>query len=198
MTKMVLIRLVACYDHETRTDNGSYNISPEHRVFSTPNSPSSTASANTINMSDGQEPVEPSLTPEEANRIIHSHRKVRYGKLCDSPNIPHVILVSVPHRRFGCEAIHPSLLNHDIGTACWPCRQRKVKCDNKQPCENCVKRDHANLCSYNPKNAHKTSGSVVGVKRARSRSPESDNSLKKVEDRWPRTTGKLFLFYQFF
>ena len=27
-----------------------------------------------------QEPIEASLTPEEANRIIHSHRKVRYGK----------------------------------------------------------------------------------------------------------------------
>ncbi|KAI1771293.1 fungal-specific transcription factor domain-containing protein [Hypoxylon cercidicola] len=36
------------------------------------------------------------------------------------------------------------------GTACWPCRQRKVKCDNKQPCENCVKREHPQLCSYKP------------------------------------------------
>ncbi|PNH38473.1 hypothetical protein VD0004_g8346 [Verticillium dahliae] len=63
------------------------------------------------------DPAHPSLdnlTPEEANRIIHSHRKVRYG------------------------------------TACWPCRQRKVKCDNQQPCENCVKRDHPQLCSYKP------------------------------------------------
>ncbi|CZT07415.1 probable ZFR1 regulator of fumonisin biosynthesis [Rhynchosporium graminicola] len=95
------------------------------------------------------------LTPDEANRIIHSHRKVRYG------------------------------------TACWPCRQRKVKCDNKQPCENCVKRDHANLCSYNPKqNPSKSKdppGSVAGVKRARS--PASDESVKKEEDRWPRTTA---------
>lgn len=35
-------------------------------------------------MSEGinvQEPDESSLTPDEANRIIHSHRKVRYGKL---------------------------------------------------------------------------------------------------------------------
>ncbi|OLN87452.1 Thiamine repressible genes regulatory protein thi1-like protein 2 [Colletotrichum chlorophyti] len=72
------------------------------------------------------------LTPEEANRIIHSHRKVRYG------------------------------------TACWPCRQRKVKCDNKQPCENCVKREHPQLCSYKPNRSasqgtahHKTAGSVI-------------------------------------
>jgi hypothetical protein len=37
-----------------------------------------------------------------------------------------------------------------VGTACWPCRQRKVKCDNKSPCENCVKREHSQLCSYKP------------------------------------------------
>ncbi|KAK2032464.1 fungal-specific transcription factor domain-containing protein [Colletotrichum zoysiae] len=71
------------------------------------------------------------LTPEEANRIIHSHRKVRYG------------------------------------TACWPCRQRKVKCDNKQPCENCVKREHPQLCSYKPNRTashgthYKPAGSVT-------------------------------------
>jgi hypothetical protein len=29
---------------------------------------------------------------------------------------------------------------------------------------------------------------VAGVKRARS--PGSENSLRKEEDRWPRTTGK--------
>lgn len=27
------------------------------------------------------------LTPEEANRIIHSHRKVRYGKRCHRDNL---------------------------------------------------------------------------------------------------------------
>jgi hypothetical protein len=57
--------------------------------------------------------------------------------------------------------------------------------------ENCVKRDHANLCSYNPKQngAKPSSGSIGGTKRARS--PESESSLRKEEDRWPRTTGKL-------
>jgi len=70
-----------------------------------------------------------------------------------------------------------------------------VKCDNKQPCENCVKRDHASLCSYNPKqNASKvagSTGSTAGIKRARS--PESENSLKRDDDRWPRTTGTVLL-----
>lgn len=81
------------------------------------------------------------------------------------------------------------MLKLSAGTACWPCRQRKVKCDNKQPCENCVKRDHANLCSYNPKNAKASTGSVAGIKRPRSPGTGSDSSFKKDEDRWPRTTG---------
>ncbi|KAH8595024.1 fungal-specific transcription factor domain-containing protein [Bisporella sp. PMI_857] len=102
-------------------------------------------------MSSEQSPnIESSLTPEEANKIIHSHRKVRYG------------------------------------TACWPCRQRKVKCDNQQPCENCVKRDHASLCSYKPKQNAAKSSTAANLKRPRS--PSSDNSPKRDDDRWPRTT----------
>ncbi|KAF4635812.1 hypothetical protein G7Y89_g2291 [Cudoniella acicularis] len=114
-----------------------------------------TASDSVCTMADGtHDAIDPQLTPDEANRIIHSHRKVRYG------------------------------------TACWPCRQRKVKCDNKHPCENCVKRDHAGLCSYNPKqNAVKaTTGSVAGIKRPRS--PGSEGSSRKEEDRWPRTNDE--------
>ncbi|KAL4902693.1 hypothetical protein BDW74DRAFT_180395 [Aspergillus multicolor] len=33
--------------------------------------------------------------------------------------------------------------------ACYPCRQRKVKCDGNQPCRTCVKRDHPEICAYN-------------------------------------------------
>ncbi|EEH23223.1 hypothetical protein PABG_05434 [Paracoccidioides brasiliensis Pb03] len=32
--------------------------------------------------------------------------------------------------------------------ACYPCHTRKVKCDRNLPCSGCVKRDHADLCSY--------------------------------------------------
>ena len=40
-------------------------------------------------MSDTQEsPTLEDLTPEEANRIIHSHRKVRYGKWISVPECP--------------------------------------------------------------------------------------------------------------
>ncbi|KAK3322995.1 fungal-specific transcription factor domain-containing protein [Apodospora peruviana] len=78
-------------------------------------------------MSDTQDsPNLEDLTPEEANRIIHSHRKVRYG------------------------------------TACWPCRQRKVKCDNRAPCENCVKREHPQLCSYKPNRSGSGKSASIG------------------------------------
>ncbi|KAL4949837.1 fungal-specific transcription factor domain-containing protein [Aspergillus filifer] len=33
--------------------------------------------------------------------------------------------------------------------ACYPCRQRKVKCDGEQPCRTCAKRDHPQICAYN-------------------------------------------------
>ena len=40
-------------------------------------------------MSDTQEsPTLEDLTPEEANRIIHSHRKVRYGEWISVPECP--------------------------------------------------------------------------------------------------------------
>lgn len=32
--------------------------------------------------------------------------------------------------------------------ACYPCHARKVKCDRNLPCDGCIKRDHAELCSY--------------------------------------------------
>ena len=58
------------------------------RRFSSERSPSTScpncACKTSDSMSDGDinlEPIDPNLTPEEANRIIHSHRKVRYGEL---------------------------------------------------------------------------------------------------------------------
>jgi hypothetical protein len=109
------------------------------------------------------------LTPEEANRIIHSHRKVRYG------------------------------------TACWPCRQRKVKCDNKQPCENCVKREHPRLCSYKPNRSStskpaasgatsESSQTVVNRKRTHSFSEvPREEAIRKVErqESWPRALASI-------
>jgi hypothetical protein len=46
-------------------------------------------------MSDTQDsPNLEDLTPEEANRIIHSHRKVRYGEwIAQSPRCPARLIV---------------------------------------------------------------------------------------------------------
>lgn len=30
--------------------------------------------------------------------------------------------------------------------SCFPCRHRKVRCDGREPCSNCVKRGHSELC----------------------------------------------------
>ena len=83
------------------------------------------------------------------------------------------------------------------GTACWPCRQRKVKCDNKQPCENCVKRDHAQLCSYKPKRASTGhSGSAASLdgpyprKRAHSPDDGDDEAKDQRQGSWPRAIGE--------
>ncbi|KAL4912741.1 hypothetical protein BDW62DRAFT_11958 [Aspergillus aurantiobrunneus] len=54
----------------------------------------------------------------------------------------------------------PSIERHEIdrvlhlkrkqreSKACYPCRQRKVKCDGARPCRTCVRRDHPQVCVY--------------------------------------------------
>ncbi|KAI1484412.1 fungal-specific transcription factor domain-containing protein [Biscogniauxia mediterranea] len=75
------------------------------------------------------------------------------------------------------------------GTACWPCRQRKVKCTNDLPCENCVKREHPQLCSYKPnrssasKQGSISASSNQGKKRAHSPDGSLDNDQES--DRQP-------------
>lgn len=146
-------------------------------------------------MTENPEPEElvpvDDLTPEEANRIIHSHRKVRYGE-SGALYIVHSYLPPV-------QAYFQSLISADgpPGTACWPCRQRKVKCDNKQPCENCVKREHPQLCSYKPnrsstnKSSSTLSQNSVPRKRTASFSDARGDEGRKSErqESWPRAIG---------
>lgn len=96
------------------------------------------------------------------------------------------------HRQasYGANVVRP-------GTACWPCRQRKVKCDNKQPCENCVKREHPGLCSYKPnRNSHSKASSTTqesgaSRKRARSFSDGRDSAPKaERQESWPQAIGE--------
>lgn len=42
--------------------------------------------------------------------------------------------------------------------SCYPCRQRKVKCDHGQPCRTCQKRGHPEICSYNVGTSEKRRG----------------------------------------
>ncbi|KAI1866914.1 hypothetical protein JX265_007490 [Neoarthrinium moseri] len=136
----------------------------------------------------GRVPVE-DLTPEEASRIIHSHRKVRYGEWFDFSSAG-----GPPMRLPRCTSGTPADKGNPTGTACWPCRQRKVKCDNQQPCENCVKREHPQLCSYKPNrsNAAKSgsidAGSIQGKKRPHSpdSSVDYDHGNDHQPSGWPR------------
>ncbi|KAI0548108.1 fungal-specific transcription factor domain-containing protein [Xylaria curta] len=75
------------------------------------------------------------------------------------------------------------------GTACWPCRQRKVKCTNDLPCENCIKREHPQLCSYKPnrsvasRQASIPTGSHPTKKRAHS--PDGNDDHAHESDHQP-------------
>ncbi|KAI1500423.1 fungal-specific transcription factor domain-containing protein [Biscogniauxia marginata] len=81
------------------------------------------------------------------------------------------------------------------GTACWPCRQRKVKCTNDLPCENCVKREHPQLCSYKPnrssasKQGSISTGNTQGKKRVHSpdESVDNDQESDRQPEGWRRT-----------
>ncbi|KAI8627359.1 fungal-specific transcription factor domain-containing protein [Xylariaceae sp. FL1651] len=80
------------------------------------------------------------------------------------------------------------------GTACWPCRQRKVRCTNDLPCENCVKREHPQLCNYKPNRSSAArqssipTGSNLGKKRAHSpdASPENSQEVERQPEGWRR------------
>ena len=99
--------------------------------------------------------------------------------------------------------VAPHSNTYTPGTACWPCRQRKVKCDNKSPCENCVKREHPQLCSYKPNRAstHTTlkNGSVAsepshGLKRQHS--PDPINSRSQSAEGPPETNIRAYGTYK--
>jgi hypothetical protein len=67
---------------ESHEDARTYRRSAEGFPFTPSPSPSGAFDrlALNYNMSEGQQDPTESLTPEEASRIIHSHRKVRYGR----------------------------------------------------------------------------------------------------------------------
>ncbi|BCR92277.1 Zn(II)2Cys6 transcription factor [Aspergillus chevalieri] len=44
--------------------------------------------------------------------------------------------------------------------ACYPCRQRKVKCDGTQPCRTCRRRGHPEICAYGVSHSRNRSASA--------------------------------------
>ncbi|KAK1756496.1 fungal-specific transcription factor domain-containing protein [Echria macrotheca] len=99
---------------------------------------------------------------------------MRYSQPCPR-NVAHGdSSASSIHRFCQCSASQMSRAHLPLGTACWPCRQRKVKCDNKSPCENCVKREHTQLCSYKPnRSATGKTGSFSDTKSESKKRPHS-------------------------
>jgi len=69
--------------------------------------------------------------------------------------------------------------------ACYPCRQRKVKCDNATPCQTCKDRQHSQLCTYEPPSKRIDDGSSHRSSSCHApaiRSPIThDKVLKKLE-----------------
>lgn len=55
-----------------------------------------------------------------------------------------------PNPSIDCQQVDRflSLRRVHRATACYPCRQRKVKCDSAQPCKTCKRRNHPEICIY--------------------------------------------------
>lgn len=81
--------------------------------------------------------------------------------------------------------------------ACYPCRQRKVKCDNTQPCRTCRRRGHPQICTYDIENAarrkfNRTSTSPVEQQtgtRLPVSSPTTQDNLQQHESSTATSTS---------
>lgn len=62
-----------------------------------------------------------------------------------------------------------------------------MKCDNKSPCDNCVRREHAQLCSYKPNRASNAGkpGSETSQSRKREHSPDEQGGRRLSNDAQP-------------
>lgn len=56
--------------------------------------------------------------------------------------------------------------------ACYPCRQRKVKCDGTQPCRTCRRRGHQEICAYDVSHLRNKSASTGNERSAGEVGPE--------------------------
>ncbi|KAI9708351.1 MAG: hypothetical protein M1820_004055 [Bogoriella megaspora] len=70
--------------------------------------------------------------------------------------------------------------------ACYPCRQRKVKCTQEVPCKTCIDREHPELCTYHPPEKRRKSSTTNIVLHDPS---ASTVTLSKAD--WERLCSKL-------
>lgn len=64
-----------------------------------------------------------------------------------------------------------------ISNACYPCRQRKVRCNSTRPCRNCVERDHEDICSFEDHVTQKNRDSGINLPSKRRRTGTREQSL---------------------
>jgi hypothetical protein len=69
--------------------------------------------------------------------------------------------------------------------ACYPCNKRKIKCDrdeqpNGQPCSNCRKRPHPELCSYEDSNPRSSGGSTRSTAHTSQPATPSQHGLQQA------------------
>lgn len=69
--------------------------------------------------------------------------------------------------------------------ACYPCNKRKIKCDRDeqpsgQPCSNCRKRPHPELCSYEDSNPRSSGGSTRSAAHSSQPATPSQNTYQQA------------------
>ena len=90
-------------------------------------------------------------------------------------------------------------INNRTRKACYPCSKRKIKCDReeRQPCSNCLKRPHSELCSYDDRGSRSSLPRIATPSRAPTaplvRSdglyhPTGSSSQASPRARWPLDT----------
>jgi hypothetical protein len=75
-----------------------------------------------------------------------------------------------------------------FGTACYPCRQRKVKCSYETPCEKCVERGHPESCVYE-RHFKRANIESLATRNDTSKSPAFDDTKSPWEQLYNRIDG---------
>ena len=103
------------------------------------------------------------FTDEDRRNLLKSHRQLHhlsFTTMTDISSFQHKFRANGSN---GIRHNQASKVNKRIRVpvSCGPCRDRKLKCDKKHPCDSCVKRGDTSSCSYQaPSNSSQTSGSI--------------------------------------